>query len=259
MLENERIEQLALLLYEAEREVKPVSPLSDLEALDEVDAYAIQTLNINRKLQEGSLIVGKKIGLTSIAMQEMIGVDTPDFGILLDNMDVKNGQFLTNRLLQPKVEAEIAFVLKADLTGPNLTIEDVIEATDYVVASFEIVDSRIKDWKIKLTDTVSDNASSGQFVLGTKKIDPKVIDLREVEMNFYKNGELINSGKGSAALGHPAFCVAWLGNKLASYGVSLKKGEVILSGALSAALPASKGDTFRAEFSELGSVIAQFV
>lgn len=259
MLSKEKNDQLALMLRKAEKDVIPVSPLSDMDTLDESDAYAIQTKNINDKLAEGMKVVGKKIGLTSKPMQDMFGVDTPDFGILLDTMEVADGNFKSDELIQPRVEAEIAFVLKEDIKGPDLTIEAVIEATDYVVASFEIVDSRIKDWKIKIADTISDNASSGQYVLGQIKIDPRKVDLREIEMNLYKNDEKINSGKGSAALGHPAYCVAWLGNKLSQYDVVLKKGEVILSGALSAALPATKGDVFRADFTELGSVVARFV
>jgi 2-keto-4-pentenoate hydratase len=148
--------------------------------------------------------------------------------------------------------------LKEDVKGPNATVEDVLAATDYVVAALEIVDSRVKDWKIKLFDTVSDNASSGSYVLGAKKVAVSDIDLIAEQMTFYKNGEAINSGAGSAVLGNPAYCVAWLANKLWAYGVILGKGEVVLSGALSAAIAAEAGDTFKAEFSTLGAVEAKF-
>ncbi|MDK2867110.1 MAG: 2-keto-4-pentenoate hydratase [Clostridiales bacterium] len=259
MLTKEKIAQLAMLLRQAEIEVNPIDPLSETDSLQEADSYEIQKINIDAKCAEGMKIVGKKIGLTSKPMQDMFGVNTPDFGYLLDTMISENGEFESDKLLQPRVEAEIAFVLKEDLMGPEVTVEAVLDATDYVVASFEIVDSRIRDWKIKIADTIADNASSGRYVLATKRVDPKQTDLRDIQMSLYKNDALVNSGEGSAALGHPAYCVAWLANKMSSYGVPLKKGEVVLSGALSAAVPASKGDTFKATFSELGTVTAKFI
>jgi 2-keto-4-pentenoate hydratase len=157
------------------------------------------------------------------------------------------------------VEAEIAFVLKEDLMGPGVTVADVMKATDHVLASFEIVDSRIRDWKIGLIDTVSDNASSGLFLLGDQQVKLGNIDLKKIEMSLYKNGEFVNSGRGDAALGDPAYCVAWLANKMSEFGVALKKDEVILSGALSAAITAEAGDSFRADFTGLGTVEVKFI
>jgi 2-keto-4-pentenoate hydratase len=177
MLTNEKIEQLARMLRKAETDVKPIAPLSETDALEEADSYKVQKFNIDAKCAEGMKIVGKKIGLTSKPMQELLGVNTPDFGYLLDTMVSENGDFLTDTLLQPRIEAEIAFVLKEDLMGPDVTIESVMDATDYVVAAFEIVDSRIGDWKIKIADTIADNASSGRYVLATKRIDPKSTDI----------------------------------------------------------------------------------
>jgi 2-keto-4-pentenoate hydratase len=259
MLNQEKISELAAQLRTSEITVKPIAPLSKQYQLTEEDAYEIQKINIKAKLESGEEIVGKKIGLTSKPMQEMFGVDTPDFGYLLKGMYSENGTFLSSDLLQPRVEAEIAFKLQKDLMGPNISVEDVIAATEYVVASFEIVDSRIANWQIGISDTIADNASSGRYTLGNITLSPKQVDLKNIKMSLYKNDEFANAGLGSAALGDPAYCVAWLGNKLAAYNVALKKGEIILSGALSAALPAQKGDVFRAEFSELGTITAIFI
>lgn len=222
------------------------------------DSYKIQLINIDRELNSGKKITGKKIGLTSLAVQNMLGVNQPDFGHLLNSMEVQNNTIKRSTMLQPKVEGEIAFVLKDDIVGPNATVEDVINATEYVAAAIEIVDSRIANWKISIIDTVADNASSGMYVISDKKVDPKTIDLKNITMDFYKNEEKMNSGVGSAALGDPAFCVAWLANTLWEYGVVLKKGEVVLSGALSAMLVAEAGEEFTASFSELGDVSVKF-
>jgi 2-keto-4-pentenoate hydratase len=228
--------------------------------LDVEDAYRIQLETIRRKTQAGLLVSGKKIGLTSKAMQELLGVDEPDYGHLLDTMKIENDGCISSlRLIQPKVEAEVAFILRKDLHGPNITVDDVIEATDYVVASIEVVDSRVKDWEIKLSDTVADNASSGLYILGDSKIHLSEIDLPSIQMSLYKNGEFINQGTGEAVLGNPATCVAWLANKLHRFKGSLNAGEVILSGALSAAIEAKPGDRFTADFGEkLGRVSVNF-
>jgi len=247
-------------LYEAQHTKVAVEPVIVMgESLTLEDAYGIQLNNVNRQLEEGKRIIGKKIGLTSLAMQTMLGVDQPDYGHLFDDMRIEGGVIRRSALLQPKVEAEIAFVLKEDLMGPGVTVADVMKATDHVLASFEIVDSRIRDWKIGLIDTVSDNASSGLFLLGDKQVKPGDIDLKKIEMSLYKNGEFVNAGRGDAALGDPAYCVAWLANKMSEFGVALKKDEVILSGALSAAITAEAGDRFRADFTELGTVEVKFI
>jgi 2-keto-4-pentenoate hydratase len=237
-----------------------------VEALTKLDpgltvneAYQVQLINIDKKIKKGSLIIGKKIGLTSLAMQQLLKVDQPDYGHLLDDMVVKNGGSIPfSRVLQPKVEAEIAFVLKEDLMGPRVTAMDVLLATDYVLPALEIVDSRVADWKIKLEDTVADNASSGLYVLGDTPIKVDSVDLPQIGMVFYKNGEIVNTGVGAAALGDPALCVAWLANKLFEFGITLKAGEVILSGALSAAVSAEPGDYFSARFAHLGEVSVNF-
>ncbi|MEW9672463.1 2-keto-4-pentenoate hydratase [Ammoniphilus sp. 3BR4] len=255
-----RVDQAYDHLLQAELEKKAVAPLTDVFPDLSVDeAYQVQMRAIEQKVQEGQRIVGKKIGLTSLAMQKLLGVDQPDYGHLLNHMEVSNqGSIPMPRLFQPKVEAEIAFVLHKDLKGPSVTLEDVLEATEYIVPALEIVDSRIVDWKIKLQDTIADNASCGLYVLGDQKVSVTEIDLREIEMSLYRNGELMNTGSGTAVLGHPATCVAWLANKLFEYDVILKAGEVILSGALSAAVNAEKGDQFIADFHHLGKVEVTF-
>lgn len=222
------------------------------------DAYQIQKINIDKKLTEGQVVTGKKIGLTSLAMQNMLGVNQPDFGYLLDRMEVTNGKTDRKTMLQPKAEGEIAFVLKEDLQGPGVTPEDVIKATDYVVAAIEIVDSRIENWKINIIDTVSDNASSGRYILGDYKVKPADVNLLNIKMELWKNGAKVNEGKGADALGDPAYAVAWLANTLGEFGVALKKGEVVFSGALSAATAAESGDVFTAKFETLGDIQLKF-
>ncbi|KIL35825.1 2-keto-4-pentenoate hydratase [Cohnella kolymensis] len=257
---TDKAAQFAEHLEKAVVSGKGVEPLTALDPeLTIQDAYQVQLHTIDKKVQAGSKIVGKKIGLTSLAMQKLLGVDQPDYGHLLDDMVVHNGgEVPFHRVLQPKVEAEIAFVLKKDLIGPRVSALDVLLATDYVVAALEIVDSRVADWKIKLQDTVADNASSGLYVLGDKRVKPDAVDLSMVGSVLYKNGEMMNTGVGAAALGHPATCVAWLANKLFEFGITLKAGEVILSGALSAAVNAEPGDRFSARLAHLGEVSVSF-
>jgi 2-keto-4-pentenoate hydratase len=250
---------LAESLYEATITRVPVAPVVETASeLTVADAYKIQEIQVDKLLEEGQKLLGWKIGLTSKAMQEVLGVDQPDFGHLTDGMLVKDFVVPRDRLIQPKAEAEIAFVLKEDLQGPGITSDQVLAATDYVVAAIEVVDSRIENWRIGLVDTVADNASSGMYQLGRVKKQPDEVDLKRIHVMMHKNGEKINEGFGSAALGDPAYCVAWLANKLAAFGVTLKAGEVILSGALSAAIPAEQGDRFTATFTELGAVNVRF-
>ena len=252
-------QKVASALREAEKTCVAIEPISKTYTdLEIKDAYKIQLINVDKQISSGFKITGKKIGLTSLAMQNSLGVNQPDYGHLFDNMEVKNNKVDRNTLLHPKVEGEIAFVFKKDIQGPNLTSEDVIEATDYVVASIEIVDSRVADWKINIIDTIADNASSAMYVVADKKVDPRKVDLKTLSMGLYKNGEKIYSGIGADVLGDPAYSVAWLINTLWEYGVVLKKGEVVLSGSLTAALPAEAGDDFKAVFSELGEVSVRF-
>lgn len=260
MMDRVRKQKFADMLYEAERDRKAVSPLTEQEAsLTVDDAYAIQLANVERVIAEGHVISGKKIGLTSPGIQQQLGVNEPDYGHLFEAMNCRDGNVPTDRLMQPKIEAELAFVLKKDLEGGGVTAADVREATDYVMAAFEIVDSRIADWKIKLVDTIADNASSGRYVLGEKKLSLDEIQPAGVTMKLYKNGNLISEGRGDAVLGDPCLSVAWLANRLWEYNVTLGRGEVILSGAFTAAPLAVKGDAFEAVFSSFGSVRARFV
>ncbi|GAX90366.1 2-keto-4-pentenoate hydratase [Effusibacillus lacus] len=258
--DTEKIRRWADHLAQAEVSRSGVAPLTELDPhISMEEAYQVQLVTIGRKVESGHRIVGKKIGLTSLAMQKLLGVDQPDYGHLLDSMVVENGGSIPfDRVLQPKVEGEIAFVLKRDLAGPRVTQLDVLLATDYVLPALEIVDSRIKDWKIKLSDTIADNASSGLFVLGGKPLAVESLDLAQTGMVLCKNGEIMNTGVGAAALGNPAACVAWLANKLSEFGIALKAGEVILSGALSAAVNAEPGDIFSARFAHLGEVSVRF-
>lgn len=258
-MEDTSIKKYAEMLFIAEQERNAIPPLSEIVELTVDDAYAIQLANVQQMIQHGNTISGKKIGLTSPGIQKQLGISEPDYGHLFQGMDCPDGNVPAGSLIQPKIEAEIAFILKEDLAGGNVTSEDVRKATDYVCAAFEIIDSRVADWKIKLVDTISDNASSGRYVLGNEKIPLGLIDLSAVEMELYQNGEMVGKGSGSAVAGDPCNAVAWLANRLWGYGVTLKKGEVILSGAFSAAPLAFKGDSFQAKFSTLGTVTAKFV
>ncbi|MGF9965795.1 2-keto-4-pentenoate hydratase [Bacillus rhizoplanae] len=254
------IEKLADELIQAERTCEPISAFTECYTdLSVRDSYEIQLEVVNRKIQEGRTIIGKKVGLTSAAMQQMLGVNEPDYGHLLDDMKVNNGEKLSiDSFVSPKVEAEIGFILEEDLTGPNITYVDVLMATKYIVPTLEIIDSRITDWKIKLVDTVADNGSSAAVVVGEKFSLLHEVDLRTAGMSLYKNDKLIATGAGAAALGHPAHAIAWLANKLYEFNISLKAGELILPGALSAAVTVSHGDTITAEFGSLGSVCVHF-
>lgn len=254
------ITQLGDELYDALVARRPVAPLTarglDL-SLD--DAYRIQQRFLERRLAAGETVIGKKIGLTSRAVMTMLGVDQPDFGQLLSGMLYHDGDTIdTARLIAPRAEGEIAFVLKRDLLGPGLTAADVLAATEGVMACFEIVDSRIADWQIKIQDTVADNASCGVFVLGDRLVDPRGLDLATVGMALEKNGELIATGAGAASLGHPVNAMVWLANKLGSLGIPLKAGEVILSGSLAALVPVKAGDTLHMSLGGLGGCSVRF-
>lgn len=254
------LEEIAGELLEAERTKQGIAPITERFAeLDVTDAYEIQLEVLRRKLAEGRHVIGKKVGLTSVAMQKMLGVDEPDYGHLLDDMQVADGAVVdTSSMLIPRVEAEIGFVLSKDLVGPNITYLDVLMATKYVVPTIEIIDSRIADWKIKLIDTVADNGSSAKVVVGSKISAIDGIDIGSVGMTLVKNDEMIATGAGAAALGHPAHAVAWLANKLHEFGIQLKAGELILPGALSGAVGVTKGDHIVAHFGSLGSVSVKF-
>ena len=254
------IDALGDELYAALRGCSVVEPLTNRHAdITIADAYRIQQRMLARRLEAGERVVGKKIGVTSAAVMNMLGVFQPDFGYMLDGMIVPQGESIAlSSLIQPKAEGEIAFILKRDLMGPGLSNADVLAATECVMPCFEIVDSRIRDWKIKIQDTVADNASCGVFVLGDNAVDPRRVDLSTCGMVLEKNGEIIATGAGAAALGSPVNAVAWLANTLGRLGIGLKAGEVVLSGALAAMFPAQAGDNFRVTIGGLGGCSVRF-
>lgn len=253
-------DEIASKLLEAEATQNPIEPLTSIYTdLSVKDAYQIQLAGVRIKLQQGKKIVGKKIGLTSKAMQQLLGVSEPDYGHLLDNMLILEGEACKrDELIWPRVEGEIAFILKDTLKGPGITVADVLRATEGVMPAIEIVDSRIRNWEIKLADTIADNASSARFILGSKMIPVKNLDLRLIGMVLEKNGRVINTGAGAAVWGNPVAAVAWLANKLGEFDIALEEGEIILSGALTAAVDAAAGDVFTVSFQELGSVSVYF-
>ncbi|WP_418179318.1 2-oxopent-4-enoate hydratase [Aliarcobacter lanthieri] len=262
-MEKEKIEKYGNELYEALKNRKVIEPLTSRETNITIeDAYSIQHHFLARRLNDDkSEIIGKKIGVTSKVVMDMLGVHQPDFGYLLSDMIYNDGDVIdvTNTMIQPKAEGEIAFVLKEDLIGPGITTADVLRATKFVMPCFEIVDSRIKDWKIKIQDTVADNASCGYIVFGGQFVDPKDIDLITCGITLERNGELLHTGAGAAALGSPVNAVVWLANKLGEFGVGLKAGEVILSGALCAMVTIQAGDNMTINIGGIGSASCRFV
>ena len=252
-------------LYEAMRDRRTVPPLMGRDpSLTIDDAYAISLDFLARRRRDGEKVVGKKIGVTSKAVQEMLGVHQPDFGFLTDWMFVEGDIDVDAKaLIAPRAEAEIAFILKDNLVGPGVTAEQVIAATEAIAPCFEIVDSRIQDWQIGIVDTVSDNASCGVYVLGAERLDPRALDLPNLHVAVTKNGAPLSEGYGHAVQGDPAQAVAWLANTLGAYGVTLDAGDVILSGSLVPLAPAVKGDRFDMILSDasgpIGSCTANFV
>lgn len=223
------------------------------------DAYAVQSAFVDRRLAAGETVVGKKIGATSKAVQEAIGVFEPDFGILTSGMALPDDARIDlGTLIQPRAEAEIAFILKSDLVGPGITATDVLAATDHVRACFEIVDSRITGWDIRILDTVADNASCGVFVLGDRKVDPRDVDLSLAGMVLERAGEPVATGAGAAVQGSPLNSVAWLANRLGSLGTPCKAGDVILSGALGPMIPVGDGDRLTARIGGIGTCSVTF-
>ncbi|MDN7242243.1 2-keto-4-pentenoate hydratase [Planococcus sp. N028] len=254
------LQAIAQKLRDAEIAKKPIAPLTETEAqLTAEDAYRIQLHQIQQKVSEGAVVRGLKIGLTSKAMQEMLNVHTPDYGFVLDTMVFQEQSAINaERFIQPKVEFEIAFVFKEALKGPGVTVEDVIRATDYVVPSIEIIDSRIEDWRIKFEDTVADNGSSAGALLGSKRTSLADIDIANIRMTVFKNEEVIDSATSSAVLGNPLNAVVWLANEVGRYDIAIEPGMFVLSGALSKALPFANGDRFQADFGEVGDVRISF-
>lgn len=255
--------ELADRLWDAERTGVPIPP----PAADDPqgggatveDAYAVQQHNVGRRLARGAVVRGRKVGLTSLAVQRMLGVDEPTFGTLLDDMFVEPDEEIRHAdLIAPRAEAEIAFRLGADLAGPGVTTVTALAAVDAVMPAVEVGDSRIADWRLGLVDTVADNASSARVVLGSRLRRVHDLDLRLLGVLFSRNGVPVTSGAGAAALGHPGRCLAWLANRLGRLGGGLAAGDVVLTGALHRMVPVRAGDVVRAEFAHLGAVGVRF-
>lgn len=259
-MDSEAVDKAAASLLDAYASRVPIRPLTGTEPdLTLADAYAIQQAQVQRWIADGALVKGHKVGLTSAAMQRQLGVDQPDYGHLLDTMFHTDGAPIdTGRFLQPRIEPEIAFVLGRPLRGPGVTAADAAGAVEFVLPALEIIDSRIADWKITLTDTVADNASSGGVVLGTTPVRPEGLDLALTGCLLHRNGELIDTGAGGAVLGSPLNALIWLANTLGPMGVGLEAGHVVLPGSITAAIPVSAGDTVVATFAGMGNVTARF-
>ena len=252
--------ELAAGLADAERSRVPITPLTAAHPdIDVVDAYEIQLINIRARLDDGARVIGHKVGLSSEAMQKMMGVDEPDYGHLLADMEVfEDVPVDTARFLYPRVEVEVGFILADDLPGAGCTEDDVLAATAAYAPSIELIDTRIRDWKIALCDTIADNASSAGWVLGPQRVSPKDIDIKTIDAVLTRNGELVAEGRSDAVLGNPVTAVAWLARKVDSFGVRLKAGDIVLPGSCTRAIDARPGDNFVADFAGLGSVRLSF-
>lgn len=257
----EDIRRYGHMLYQAMQSRQSVRPLTEQAPDISIDdAYQISLQFLQHRLDAGERIVGKKIGLTSHAVQHMLGVDQPDFGYLTDKMVYSQGQEIDvgQSMIQPRAEGEIAFILKKDLMGPGISAADVLAATECAMPCFEIVDSRIESWQIKIQDTIADNASCGVLLLGDTAVSPRKLDLATCGMVVEKNGKIISTGAGAAALGSPVNCVAWLANTLGRFGIGLKAGEVILSGALVPLEWVQPGDYFSVSVGGIGQASVRF-
>jgi 2-keto-4-pentenoate hydratase len=251
----------ARALYDARRNRKPIEPFTDDDAsLTMADGYAVQAELTRLLLADGDSIVGYKVGLTSKPMQRMIGLDTPDYGPVLGSTVYRHGDAISlSEFIQPKIEAEIVFVLGDRLSGPGVSVTDAHRAIAGIAAAVEIVDSRFADWRIKLADTISDLASNGAVAVSSQLVPLAGIDSRLIGMTLTRNGELVDTGAGAAALGDPLAVVAWLANTLGEHGVDLEPGHLVMTGALHAAVPMAAGDVFRADFDRLGPVTIRVV
>ena len=260
MLSSETRAALAADLADAERTRVPIPPLTAAHPdIDVVDAYQIQLLNIGQRIAEGATVVGHKVGLSSAAMQQMMGVDEPDYGHLLADMEVfEDTPVPASRYLYPRVEVEVGFILAADLPGAGCTEDDVLAATAAYAPSIELIDTRITDWKIGLCDTIADNASSAGFVLGAQRVSPKDIDITAIDAVLTRNGEVVAEGRSDAVLGNPVTAVAWLARKVDGFGVRLRAGDIVLPGSCTRAIDVRPGDEFVADFAGLGSVRLSF-
>jgi 2-oxopent-4-enoate/cis-2-oxohex-4-enoate hydratase len=260
-MDTSKIQHYGDELYQSLLSREPVAPLTDREPDITIDdAYQIQLRMIQRRLHAGEHVVGKKIGVTSKVVMDMLKVNQPDFGHLLSGMVYNEGQPISaGSMIAPKAEAEVAFILARDLEGPGVTAADVLRATDCVMPCFEIVDSRIRDWKIKIQDTVADNASCGVLTLGGLRKSPRDLDLALAGMVLEKNGEIISTSCGASVQGSPVNAVAWLANTLGRLGIGLKAGDIILSGSQSPLVPVVAGDSLYCSVGGLGGTSVRFV
>jgi 2-keto-4-pentenoate hydratase len=255
----EATRQAAERLELAQQTLTPCTPVRDLIGAEAATAYAVQRAGIARRVEAGATIVGRKVGLTSPAVQAQLGVDQPDFGVLLDDMAHLDGAAISMEgLLQPKVEAEVAFVLGADLADGDLDDAQVRAAVAQVLPALEIVDSRIAGWDITFPDTVADNGSSARYVLGARPKTLDEVEPVEVEMSMTRNGEIVSTGNGAACLGDPLHALAWLARTARDLGEPLRAGQVVLSGALGPMVAVAAGDTFEAQVTGLGAVTVSF-
>ena len=256
------VETVALAIREAElskKAIAPVRPQLGGESADVDIAYAVQEVNTQRALVEGRRLVGRKIGLTSVAVQKQLGVDAPDFGMLFADMSYGDGEAIpAGLLIQPKVEAEIALIINKDLTQEKHTYADIISATEYALPAIEVVDSRIENWKISLIDTVADNASSAAYVLGSRPVKLENLDLVNCKMTMTRAGEVVSQGVGKACLSNPLNAAVWLADEMVRRGRPLLAGDIILTGALGPMVVANAGDEFLVEIEGFGSVTATF-
>lgn len=260
MLSSATRDELAADLARAERSRESIAPLTSVNpGIDVVDAYEIQLINIRQRVARGARVLGHKVGLSSVAMQQMMGVDEPDYGHLLDEMEVfEDTPVKAGNYLYPRVEVEVGFILANDLPGAGCSEEDVLAATEALAPAIELIDTRITDWKIALCDTIADNASSAGFVLGRARVSPADIDVKTIDAVLTRNGEVIAQGRSDAVLGNPVTAVAWLARKVDSFGVRLRKGDIVLPGSCTRAIDARPGDEFVADFTGLGSVRLSF-
>lgn len=254
------IEQAAERLWQAHATAKPCDPVRDLIGATDVDAaYAVQQRNTERWIAQGRRLVGRKIGLTSKAVQKQLGVDQPDFGMLFADMCVADGETIDiARILQPKIEAEIALVIERPLTHAKHTVADIINATAYALPALEIVGSRVAGWDIRLTDTIADNASSGLFVLGSRPVKLAEFDIVNCGMLTERRGDQVSIGAGAACLGNPLHAAVWLADVMARVGNPLQPGDIIMTGALGPMVAVNASDAFEAQIEGLGRVSALF-
>lgn len=257
---NKKVEAAAKRLREAANKREVCEPVRNLIGTSDIEkAYAVQEINTAYRIAEGARIVGSKIGLTSPAVQKQLGVDQPDFGMLWHDKEIQNGgEISMSKLMQPKAEAELAFVLGKDLTSDKLTTIDIISAIDYVLPSIEIVGSRIKNWDIKITDTIADNASASHWVVGHQPISLENIDLLNCKMVMKNKGKVVSKGIGKNCLGSPINAMFWLANQMIKMGNSMQAGDVILTGALGPMVSAKAGDDFKITIEGAGEVSVKF-